>query len=263
MKENATKKVDTKELKPVQDKGENPKNKRLRRIIIIVLAVVILLPVIFVIGVDIVVEIQGNRRIGTVEELPSKVDAIIVPGASVVANRVPSPMLKERLDGALKLYKAGFSERILVSGDHREDNYNEPRVMARYLNEHGVPEEAIFLDHFGLDTYHTVYRAHHVFQVNSAIICTQGFHLRRAIYLANQCGFDYWGYLTEENDYDIGTDMEMFVREFGARLKAFYEVKANNLPNRRPHDPVMPITGDGRDSKKRWGEPWVPKATAP
>jgi SanA protein len=155
-------------------------------------------------------------------------------------------MLQDRLDGAVELYRAGVSNRIIVSGDHREDNYNEPLVMYKYLLSQGIPDEAIFMDHFGLDTYDSIYRAIHVFKVQSAIIVTQRFHLQRALYIGGKLGLDCVGYATNPRSY-LSTPY-FLAREIGARLKAVYETNTNASPERM--SPPYPISGDGRGTRK-------------
>ncbi|HNZ63018.1 MAG TPA: ElyC/SanA/YdcF family protein [Bacillota bacterium] len=192
------------------------------------------------------IALKGNARTYKLEDLPHNVDCIIVPGAQVLRNRAPSPMLQDRLDGAVAMYRAGVSDRILVSGDHREDNYNEPLVMYKYLIKQGIPDEAIFMDHFGLDTYDTVYRAIHVFKVKTAVIATQRFHLQRALYIGGKLGLDCVGYATDPRYY--ASELYMFIREIGARLKAVYEIHTDALPGRM--SPAHPISGDGRGTRQ-------------
>ena len=192
------------------------------------------------------ISIRGNARTLKLHDLPRGVDCIIVPGAQIIGNRTPSPMLQDRLDGAVELYRAGVSDRIIVSGDHREDNYNEPLVMYKYLLSKGIPDEAIFMDHFGLDTYDSIYRAIHVFKVKSAVIATQRFHLQRALYIGNKLGLDCIGYATNPRKY-MSTPY-LLVREIGARLKALYETNTNAPPGRM--SPPFPISGDGRGTRK-------------
>lgn len=223
---------------------------RALKYVLIALLILVVLLVAVVVGVDRYVAIKGRKAIGTLDDLRRPVDAIIVPGAQVLENYYPSVMLRDRLDGAIELYRAGIAPRILVTGDHREDNYNEVGVMRRYLTEHGVPDEAIFMDHFGLDTYDSVVRAHLVFQIETAVIATQRFHLERALYIARSHGYDFQGYTTDYHAYGVNN----YVREAGARLKAVYEVTVGASPTRL--DPVRPITGDARDTREPWGEPW-------
>ena len=61
--------------------------------------------------------------------------------------------LEDRLLYAYDLYQLGKSDKILVSGDHGQDNYDEVNVMKNYLAELGVPREMIFQDHAGFNTY--------------------------------------------------------------------------------------------------------------
>lgn len=189
--------------------------------------------------------ITAHPKILEENEHPPKVDCIIVLGAQIYQNRTPSPMLQDRLDGAVWLFESGYSDRILVSGDHREDNYNEPRVMYRYLLDQGIPDEAIFMDHYGLDTYDTIYRAQHVFQIKTAIIATQRFHLERALFIADKIGIKAIGYATDPRIY--ASEVYMFVREMGARLKAVYETRTDAVPQYQSLP--QPIEGDGRTTR--------------
>ena len=150
------------------------------------------------------------------EELED-VDCIIVLGAGVRPDGTPSPMLQDRLDKAIELYQQGIWDKIIVSGDHREDNYNEVNAMKSYLIEHDVPSEAIFMDHAGLSTYDSMYRAVHIFGVESAVIVTQKYHMYRAVYDAKYLGIDAYGVTAEDITYSGQTYRE--IREIAARIK--------------------------------------------
>ncbi len=225
--------------------GAKPSPLRLLRDILTFLAGLILAIGISILAIYVFIAIKGNSLTRTQENLPAKVDCIIVPGASVYDNRTPSPMLQDRLDGAVFLYQQGVSDRILVTGDHREDNYNEPLVMYRYLLEQGIPDQAIFMDHYGLDTYDSIHRAKHVFGVQSAIIATQRFHLQRALFIAKGLDLDIYGYRTDFRPYE--SNVYMHIREIGARLKAVYEVRTGALPLHESSP--RPISGDGRHTR--------------
>lgn len=195
-----------------------------------------------------VISIRSNRSILPINKLSRQVDCIIVPGAQVIDNVRPSVLLQDRLDCAIALYEAGISDRILVSGDHRVDNYNEPAVMCAYLISNGIPDEAIFMDHFGLDTYDTMLRARDVFQVKTAVVTTQLFHLQRALYIADKLGLDCEGYATVKR-YSAQMAMHT-LRETGARVKAFYEANTNAPATHI--SPPRPISGDGRSTRDKW-----------
>jgi SanA protein len=94
---------------------------------------------------------------------------------------------------AVNLYHAGKVEKILMSGDNRFIEYNEPEAGRQYALEHGVPDEDIVLDYAGRRTYDTCYRAKHIFGVDEAILVTQGFHMARALTLCNWFGVDSVG----------------------------------------------------------------------
>ena len=92
------------------------------------------------------------------------------------------------MDTAAQLYFSGKVEKLLMSGDNRFVDYNEPEAMRQYARSLGVPEEAIVLDYAGRRTYDTCYRARDIFGVQSAILVTQNFHLPRALFTCNALG---------------------------------------------------------------------------
>ncbi|MDP5101877.1 MAG: YdcF family protein, partial [Nonlabens sp.] len=94
----------------------------------------------------------------------------IVLGASVRPDKSLSPILQDRVDAAFLAYENGIIERFLLSGDHGTTSYDEVNAMKNYLNDKGVPNDVIFLDHAGFDTYDTMYRARDVFKVKDAIV---------------------------------------------------------------------------------------------
>ena len=99
------------------------------------------------------------------------IDCIIVLGAGIWDNK-PSPMLKDRLDEAINLYQKGLASKIIMSGDHGQENYDEVNIMKDYAISAGVPSEDIFMDHAGFSTYESIYRAKEIFNVKKAIIVT-------------------------------------------------------------------------------------------
>ena len=203
--------------------------------------------------------------VGTDGEITSDVaeapqaQTAIVPGALVNPDGTMSTMLADRVRGALELWRASKVERILVSGDHRRWAYDEPGTMRKALVRAGVPPRAVFEDHAGFDTWATMVRAREIFGVDSAIIVTQGFHMARALYLADAAGLDASGLTSDFHPYGVqGT--KSGVREVLSRVKA---VADTALETPAVGGPPMPIEGDGRTS---WGPappPGTPPAGAP
>ncbi len=119
--------------------------------------------------------------------------AAIVFGAGLLRDGRLSPLLRERVETAADLYWAGKVEKILMSGDNRFVNYNEPLAMQEYALKLGIPDSAIVLDYAGRRTYDTCYRALAIFGVGDAILVTQDYHLSRAIYTCRTLGIDATG----------------------------------------------------------------------
>jgi vancomycin permeability regulator SanA len=134
----------------------------------------------------------ADGRVGSVTGIPKKPVAIVF-GAAVYASGEPLPYLKARLDLAYDLYAAKKVEAILVSGDNRRADYNEPDAMRAYLIDRGVPAAKIVADYAGFDTYDTCVRAHRIFGVTEAILTSQSYHLPRAIATCRATGVDAWG----------------------------------------------------------------------
>ncbi|MCS6848479.1 MAG: ElyC/SanA/YdcF family protein [Anaerolineae bacterium] len=145
----------------------------------------------------------------------------IVFGAEVRNGR-PSAVLYDRIASAVALYKAGVVDKLLMSGDNRFANYNEPEVMRRTARELGVPDADIVLDYAGRSTYDTCYRARYIFGLRNAVLVTQAYHLDRAIFTCSALGVAAVGYPADERRY---ARMPWFqIREIGATLKAFWDL---------------------------------------
>ncbi len=168
-------------------------------------------------------------------------DAVMVLGAQVYSDGTPSPVLRDRLDYALVLYNSGKANKILVSGDHGTKGYDEVNVMKAYLIEKGVPREDIFMDHAGFDTYDSMHRAKSVFCVESLLVSTQDFHIKRAIYIGRRLGIDAYGYPSE--DKEIYNMEYLNARERLAKIKAFFDVLLGSEP--KYGGEAIPIWGDG------------------
>jgi SanA protein len=124
--------------------------------------------------------------------VPSRQVAIVF-GAQVKKDGTPSVVLRDRVETAVALYKIGKVEKLLMSGDNRFVDYNEPEAMRRYAMALGMPEADIVLDYAGRRTYDTCFRAKEIFGVGSAVLVTQRFHLPRALFLCNAFGIDAVG----------------------------------------------------------------------
>lgn len=168
------------------------------------------------------------------------VDCIIVLGAGV-RNGNATPMLQDRIDTGVKLYYLGVSPKVLMSGDHGRDEYDEVNVMKDSALEQGVPSEDVFMDHAGFSTYDSIYRAKEIFGAEKIVIVTQKYHLYRALYIAKQLGIEAYGVEADARSYRGAIYRE--AREVLARNKDC--VKCAVKPEPTYLGEAIPIWGDG------------------
>ncbi len=197
---------------------------RARFLIVIVL---LLLTALFLWGVHFEVHRYDERIIANPARLNTenwpRPRVAVVFGASVFSNGELSPMLEDRVDTAIELYRAKQIDKILVSGDNRHPSYNEPKAMYEYLITHAVDKKDVVIDYAGRSTYETCLRAKEVFGLRHAVLVTQGYHLPRSLFLANELGLDAVGVasdikLKREVDYQR-------MREWAAEIKAFFNLR--------------------------------------
>lgn len=164
----------------------------------------------------------SNKYIISVDEASLEdFDCVLVLGAGVWGNS-PSHMLEERLNRGIEVYNTGCTDRILMSGDHGREEYDEVNVMKGFAVDSGVEADTVFMDHAGFSTYESMYRARDVFGVNKVIIVTQKYHLYRAVYNARKLGLDAYGVAADgQYNYDIFVRTYNNSREALARCKDF------------------------------------------
>lgn len=193
-------------------------NNKVFKGVIITLLCVCLLGGIAVVGINAYMISYVNDYILTEDDLKNNCfDCIMVLGAGLWDGE-PSPMLQERLDFGIVAYETGCSEKLLMSGDHGREEYDEVNKMKDVVIESGVFADNVFMDHAGFSTYESMYRARDVFQVEKMVIVTQKYHLYRAVYNARKLGIDAYGFPADRLNYPIYND----IREALARTKDFF-----------------------------------------
>lgn len=147
----------------------------------------------------------------------------IVPGGGIEHGQ-PRPLLKDRLDAAAELVKTGVVRKLIVSGDNRVVQYNEPEVMRDYLvNQKAVPADLVQLDNAGRSTYETCERAKKVFGLDRALMISEATHLPRAIYVCRSFGIETYGYKSDGQSA-AGRQIGQRWREVLTRTKAAVNV---------------------------------------
>jgi len=211
--------------------------------------------VLVIAGANLYVLWSGDGSTSEVADVP-KAEVAIVPGALVEPDGDMSVMLAARVEQASRLWHAGKVEKILVSGDHGAWKYDEPDTMRKALVRDGVAPEDVFEDHAGFDTWATMVRARQIFGVRDAVVVTQGFHMPRALYLADAAGIDATGLTADLQGWGY-QGRKSSVREVLSRVKAVADVTLDTPAMAGPRIPIA--TSDGRES---WG-PAPPKGTPP
>jgi SanA protein len=215
---------------------------RIRYILGAVLALAILSVLLLILANGILIKTSEKYIVASVDEAPEAQVAVVL-GALVFRSGNLSDVLADRVDTAIDLYHVKKVDKILFTGDHGRVGYDEVNAMRRYALKQGIPPEDIFMDHAGFSTYESMYRARDIFQVKSAIVVTQRFHLARSVYTARALGIRATGVEADRHIYGKAIFNEL--REALARTKAFIEV---NITHPKPKflGPQIPITGDGR-----------------
>ena len=170
--------------------------KRIIKKIIKAFAIFAFISALIFVAINIYVVSYAKRYMLTPQEAMElqNTDCIAVLGAHVREDGSPSLMLTSRLDMGIKLYEEGVSDKLLLTGDHGQHEYDEVNNMMQYVLENSdISKENVFLDHAGFSTYESAYRAKEVFKVEKAIFVTQQYHLYRAIYDARSRGIQAFG----------------------------------------------------------------------
>ena len=179
--------------------------------------------VILVFGINFYVKASTKKQIIDNEsELSnlSDVDCILILGAGV-RNNAPSPMLEDRLLKGIELYNKNISNKIIMSGDHGREEYDEVNIMKDFAIDKGIKSEDIFMDHAGFSTYESIYRAKEIFEAKKIIIVTQSYHLYRALYIANSLGIEAYG---------VSADLRTYTNQLSRESNVFK--KRNECPRR-------------------------------
>ena len=213
-------------------------------VIIAVILLIVFLSINFYVKASTKKQIISNSDYTNLKDI----DCIIILGAGIWGDK-PSPMLEDRLLEGINLYNNNVSNKIIMSGDHGREEYDEVNIMKNYAIEKGIPSENIFMDHAGFSTYESIYRAKEIFEAKKVVIVTQKYHLYRALYIANQLGLEAYGVGSDPRKYVGATYREL--REILARDKDF--IKCIFKPEPTYLGETIPVSGDGditNDNKK-------------
>ncbi len=216
--------------------------KGLKRLVIVLFAAIAVC-IIFIFGTNWYVKSSMTAYILETENIGNfrDADCILVLGCKVYSDGRPSPMLRDRLNVAAELYSNGAAPKLLMSGDHGREDYDEVRTMKNYMiDNHVADSEDIFMDHAGFSTYESMYRARDVFAAKRIIVVSQRYHLYRSLYIAKKLGIEVVG-VAAEDIYRGSRIREL--REILARDKDF--IKCIFKPRPKFLGEIIDIHGNG------------------
>ncbi|MDO9129699.1 MAG: ElyC/SanA/YdcF family protein [Anaerolineales bacterium] len=215
-------------------------SKRPGKMMLKLLFSLILISLLALLVARLVTGLYTRARIYTAADVPAR-RAAIVFGAGLLQDGSVTPILRDRVAAAADLYFSGKVKKLLISGDNRFVNYNEPDAMRAYALSLGVPEDAIVLDYAGRRTYDTCYRAKAIFGLSQAILVTQKFHLPRALYTCNMLGLPSIGVDADRQIYRRVSVLYWNMRELVATAAALWDVHvAHPLPVLGDAEPMFP-----------------------
>ena len=207
-----------------------------------ILAIIVVILALIILTINLYVKETTKKQIINNSDYTKleNIDCIIVLGAGIWGD-TPSPMLEDMLLEGINLYNNNVSNKIIMSGDHGREEYDEVNIMKNYAIEKGVPSENIFMDHAGFSTYESIYRAKEIFKAKKVVIVTQKYHLYRALYIANQLGLEAYGVGSDPRKYVGATYREL--REILARDKDF--IKCIFKPEPTYLGETIPVSSNG------------------
>ncbi|WP_159449313.1 vancomycin high temperature exclusion protein [Demequina sp. NBRC 110051] len=121
-------------------------------------------------------------------------DAALVLGARVWEDGRPSLFLRQRVEAGVALYERGLVSRLVLTGaGENREGLDETEAMERTARELGVPAHALDRDPHGHDTRASAINARDNLGLSSVIVCSQEFHLPRAMWLCRSVGLTVQG----------------------------------------------------------------------
>lgn len=169
-----------------------------------------------------------NYLYNSLKEVPEKKTGLLLGTSRNLKNGMPNQFFYFRIKACVELFEAGKIKQILISGDNGTKAYNEPLDMKEELMRRGIPENKIFLDYAGFDTYDSVIRANRIFSQDEFVVVSQKFHNQRAVYIGRKNGLSVIGY--NARDVKKMSGLKTKIREYFACVKAFLDVTFNVDP---------------------------------
>jgi len=202
--------------------------------------------VVSAIWVNIIITKTGNLySYNSIDSIPHNHCALVLGTSKYLWNGKRNLYYTNRIKAAIELYNHNKIDFIIVSGDNRNRNYNEPITMYNDLIAGGIPNKKIILDYAGFRTLDSVVRGKEVFGQDKFTIVSQAFHNQRAIYIARKKGIEAIAFNTNDEPEELS--LKVRIREIGARMLVLFDM----ITSKQPHflgekviipDEIIPFT---------------------
>lgn len=188
-----------------------------------------ILSVIGIFGADRLVEKSASDKVfNSTKEIPHNKVGLFLGTGKILSNGRINLYYKYRIDAAVKLFKAGKVDFILVSGDNSTKEYDEPSTIKEDLINKGIPSNRIYLDYAGFRTLDSVVRCKEIFGQSSITIISQQFHNERAIYIAKRKDIEAVGF--NAKDVNVNYGFKTRLRERFSRVKMVLDLIFGKKP---------------------------------
>lgn len=178
----------------------------------------------------------GNHCHARLQDVPPARVAVVLGCSERLANGRLNRFFRHRIEAASELYRQGRVKGLIVSGDNRRKDYDEPGAMREALVAAGVPRDRIWCDYAGLRTLDSVLRARRIFGQEEFIVVSQRFHNERAVFLGRRLGLKVHGF--NAADVPLAAAPTTYLREALARVKAVLDVTVLGTQPRHGGPPV-------------------------
>lgn len=181
-----------------------------------------------------------NQIYTDINKLPYRPYGVVLGTSKYFGQNSINLFYHNRLLSTYELFSAGKVDYLLLSGDNRTHQYNEPRTMFQDLKKMGISTEFMYMDFAGFRTLDSVIRADRVFKAHSFTIITQKFHCERALFIAKYHNIDAICFVA---NYPQGYHFVRF-REFFARLQLLWDILIEKEPHflGQPEPLPSPVT---------------------
>jgi SanA protein len=210
--------------------------KYLSPLLLLVYAILLLIIVIIMSNIIITTSSRKSLFDDISQVTPHKV-GIVLGTSRYLQSGESNPWFHFRIKAAAELYHAGKIKYIILSGDNREINYNEPEQMRREIIKHNVPDSVLFLDYAGLRTLDSMVRSRKIFGQDRIIVISQKFHNERAVFLAKAYDIQAIGYNAQSPESEFQT--KVIFREILARVKVFIDLITQKQPRFLGEEVIM------------------------